>query len=609
VIYFSFTGEVMHIKSAILLSFAVIIVFISPTEVFSYQPAIQNESLIQYIVDLSNEIYDSISPMPDRSVVYDSKGKLRLKILLSPWGELKDAYVSESSDSTELDEASLKAVWMYQRYQPFPEALGEKDRWIDIPIIFDTKDTFHAKLPSPKSLDVRDLGLNDAVDLALENSTVTRIAKEEIALSRLKIREARRALFPAASFSYLETTGKTTANIQDFTDKEYKLKFEYPLYYGWRLKYAVEQAVSNMKASTENYDKVLQDLRLEVEMSFYSYMASSINVGLQRSLLKETGTVFDTAKKRFELELSTKAEFLQVKSQMKQINYQVASSENDLSLARLVLQQAMGVEDSKEIDTLVDVDMTDLKPVYIDVGLEECMDLASRYRPDLKAKKHMVEFNEYNRKIALSKDQLKVDLTGNYGKSGGAYESEDLTMENDWYFGIKFSKPLGGNTLSTVYTEDETSEKHGQTSRTESTSQSVEFNFLDNLQSFSEKKSSQIALDKAREELREAEDNVLREVKEAHLDYRKGFIQANANLNKIKYREEELKIAKARSELNEIPFSELMQAHMNLTDEKSYYIELMGSLYQSMAKLNKATGYALFLDSENFMLANVGKIK
>ncbi len=599
----------MHIKSAILLSFAVIIVFISPTEVFSYQPAIQNESLIQYIVDLSNEIYDSISPMPDRSVVYDSKGKLRLKILLSPWGELKDAYVSESSDSTELDEASLKAVWMYQRYQPFPEALGEKDRWIDIPIIFDTKDTFHAKLPSPKSLDVRDLGLNDAVDLALENSTVTRIAKEEIALSRLKIREARRALFPAASFSYLETTGKTTANIQDFTDKEYKLKFEYPLYYGWRLKYAVEQAVSNMKASTENYDKVLQDLRLEVEMSFYSYMASSINVGLQRSLLKETGTVFDTAKKRFELELSTKAEFLQVKSQMKQINYQVASSENDLSLARLVLQQAMGVEDSKEIDTLVDVDMTDLKPVYIDVGLEECMDLASRYRPDLKAKKHMVEFNEYNRKIALSKDQLKVDLTGNYGKSGGAYESEDLTMENDWYFGIKFSKPLGGNTLSTVYTEDETSEKHGQTSRTESTSQSVEFNFLDNLQSFSEKKSSQIALDKAREELREAEDNVLREVKEAHLDYRKGFIQANANLNKIKYREEELKIAKARSELNEIPFSELMQAHMNLTDEKSYYIELMGSLYQSMAKLNKATGYALFLDSENFMLANVGKIK
>ena len=47
-----------------------------------------------------------------------------------------------------------------------------------------------------------------------------------------------------------------------------------------------------------------------------------------------------------------------------------------------------------------------------------------------------------------------------------------------------------------------------------------------------------------------------------------------------------------------------MQAYMNLTDETAFYVEALGSLYQSFAKLNKATGYSLFVDDENFKLAN-----
>jgi len=625
-IYFSLTGEVMHIKQLILLSLVVIIaIFSSPIGAFSYQSTIQNNSIVQYIVDLSKDIYNSITPNPDEGMIRGTRGHLRLKILLSPWGELKDAYIVQSSGNTQLDEAFLKAVWMHERYQPFPEGLGDRDRWIDVPIIFDVDTSRGGLRPRSKqtsrlrsknilraseaSREVTGLGLNEAVDIALENSMLTKIAMEEIDLSRLKIREAKRALFPTASLNYIETTGETTGTTQDFTDKEYKVKFEYPLYYGWQLKYAVEQAISNMKASRQNYDKVVQDLRLEVELAFYSYLAGKINVNLQRALLKEAEEVFDTAKKRYSLDLSTSAEFLKVESQIKQISYQVTSTRNELDLARLTLQQALSLRDPKEVDELINIntDIADLKPVYIDMRLRECMDLASRFRPDLKAKERMMEFNEYGRKIALSKDQLRVDFTGTYGKSGGAYESEDLTMDEDWYVGIKLSKPLGGNTLSTVYTEDDTSEKHGQTSRTKSISKSVEFGLLDNLQSFSEKKSSEIALKKAMDELKETEENAFKEVKESYLGYKKGFIQVSANLNKIKYREEELKVAKARCELNDIPFSELIQAHMNLTDEKSFYIESIGSLYQSLAKLNKATGYALFLDSENFMLANAGK--
>ncbi|MDP2920956.1 MAG: TolC family protein [Candidatus Omnitrophota bacterium] len=610
----------MRKKHAILLYLFVIIIVtaISPTVSSIYsQP---NEDIIQYITDLSKDI-SRIIPSPDPSILYNSNGEVKLKLLLSPWGELKDVYVSESSGNPDLDNLCLKTAWTYERYQPFPEKLGEKDLWIDVPIIFDVDSSRLVQTPSAPGLartiseypgekrqegKIANLGLNSAVDIALENHMAAKIAQDEMELSRLKIREARRALYPAASLNYAETTGKTTASTQDFTDKEYKLKFEYPLYYGWKLRYAVEQAITSMKASTSNYDKVLQDLRLEVELAFYSYMVSKMDVKLQHKLQEDTEAIFSIAKKRFEAGLITRAEFMQVETQVQQINYQIISSENELTIAKLALSQAVNMGSSEKALEIIDVDTEkDLEPVMVDVSLDECMDLAFKARPDLKMREYMKEFSDYERKIVESKNQLKVDLTGTYGKSGGAYQSESLNMADDWYLGFKVTKPLGGNTAAVTYTKDQTSQKHGQSTRTESVSKAFELGLLDNIQHFSEEKSAEIGFKKAQDELDQLKDSIFKEVKETFLGYKKGQAQIATNINKVKYKEEELKIAKARAELNEMSLSELIQAHISLTDERSYYLEAVGSLLQSLAKLNKATGFSLFIDDENFKLANV----
>ena len=604
----------MQIKRIILFYFFVFtaVTAIEPTISSTYSQS--QEDITQYIIDLSKDIYSSV-PKPDQSILLNSKGEVRLKLLLSPWGELKDVYISESSDNKELDNLCLKTVWMYKRYQPFPEKLGDKDLWIDVPIVFENHGTYaeiesdlkspFAKARGTNAEDNKRQGINNAIDIALENHMAAKIAQEEIELSRLKIREARRALYPAASLNYLETTGKTSGVTQPFTDREYKLKFEYPVYYGWRLRYAVEQAASNMKASTFNYDKVLQDMRLEVETTFYTYIATKMNLKLHKSLLEEAGKILSIAKKRFDAGLVTKSEYMQVESQFKQVNYQIVSSENEVAMARLNLMQAMNVKDGdKSIDDIDKYQEKDLEPIGIDIALDECMDLALKFRPDLKSKEYGLEANDYERKIVESKNQLRVDLTGTYGRSGGAYESEILSLRPDWYLGFKMTKPLGGNTVSAGFTKEKTSPKHGESTRTQADSKSLEMGLLNNMQQFSEEKSAEIGYRKAMDEVGQAKDNIAKEVKDAYLSYKKGLVQISSNLNKIKYKEEELKIAKARAELNEVSLSELLQANMSFIDEKGYYIEALGSLYQSLAKLNKATGYSLFLDDENFELAN-----
>lgn len=622
----------MRIKRIILLYLSVVIVVtvFSPTVSFSYIP--KEEIIAQYMIDLSNDIYASIEK-PQRSVLSDSRGELKLELFLSPWGELRDVRVSESSGNKELDNVCLKAVWIYDRYQPFPEALGDNDRWIDVPIIFKSdkgvdvlekhseedknsqgfegepwfSDSSFKSEEKPEALTefFIGMGIDEAVDIALENDMAASIAQEEIGLSRLKTREARRSLYPAASLNILQTTGKTDGFAQDFTDKEYKIKFEHPLYYGWRLKYAVEQAMANAKASSYNYDNVRQDLRMEIEVAFYSYLAAKANVKLQESLLKDTREIFDKAKKRFDMGLSTNAEFMRVESQMKQIGYQIYSGKNDMEMAKLTLMQAMNIKDMENLaDIDIDLESFDkFSPIELDISLENCVDLAFKSRPDLRMKEYMLDFNEYERKITLAKDQFKVDLTGTYGKSGGAYEGDPLNMDRDWYIGFKASKPLGGNSMAASYTKEETSVKHGQSTTTESISRSLEFGILDNLKSFSEKKSAVIAMKKAAEELENIKNTIFKEVKESYLNYKKGIIQTKTNFNKIKQKEEELKIAKAHAELNETSDSELLRAHIELTDERSFYIEALGSLYQSLARLNKASGYSLFLDNDSFRLA------
>ena len=144
----------MHKKGAALLYLFVIITVaaIRPTVSFPYdQP---KEEITQYITTISKDIYNSTN-ISDRNIIYSSNGEVKLKVLLSPWGELKDAYVSESSGNKDLDSLCLKAIWVHERYQPFPEEMGEKDLWVEVPIIFESTKQAQETLTLPSPINGR----------------------------------------------------------------------------------------------------------------------------------------------------------------------------------------------------------------------------------------------------------------------------------------------------------------------------------------------------------------------------------------------------------------------------------------------------------------------
>ena len=245
----------------------------------------------------------------------------------------------------------------------------------------------------------------------------------------------------------------------------------------------------------------------------------------------------------------------------------------------------MGLEGSGDISADYSLDY---KERVID--LNECLLLAYQNRPELHLQELLNEAGEYELRIAKSKDDFKIDLTGFYGSSGGAYKTEPLDLDDDWYLGIKMSKPLGINTGTYSFTQNQTSPKLGQNERTAGTSQTLEFAILDNLSGLSEKQSAYVNLLKAESELVEMEKNVNLEVREAYNNYQKAVFQIKNTKEKIRFREEEVKILELQAALNEVLLSQVLEAKTKLADERALYHQAIASYKTALANLNQAIG-------------------
>lgn len=427
------------------------------------------------------------------------------------------------------------------------------------------------------------LSLNECLQVATYNHMPLMVAGEEVRLNQMKINEAKRALYPSATAKAVRTDGESSG--VEFIEETYGLQVEQPLYYGGRLKLTLRQAQINREVAQSKYDKAEAELVAKVTEKFFSLVTSQLNLQDQLQLIDESRQIRLLTKKKYKMELITQLELLNVETQSNQIEYQLSVGVKDFEIARLNLLQAMGVGTNNEISA----DYTlDYKERIID--LNECLLLAYQNRPELHMHELLNEASEYEVKIAKSKDKFKVDLSGFFGTSAGAFVTEPLDFDDDWFLGLKMSKPLGTSTSNYSFAQNQTSPKVGQSTRTGGTSHTVEFNILNNYAGLSEKQSAYVSLLKAETELIEMEKSINVEVREAYNNYQKSIFQIKNTTEKIRFRREEVKILEMQASLNEALSSQVLEAKVKFADEKALYHQAIASYKTALANLNKTIG-------------------
>jgi outer membrane protein TolC len=464
---------------------------------------------------------------------------------------------------------------------------------VDIrPILPDTQpEKVEVKFPDSVNREEKRIeNLDDCLRIAKANSKTLEIAKQDVRLAELKVREAARGLYPSL-LAKMDRTDGTIKSLETggvdagFRETEFGLQIGQPLYQGGKLKYTLTQARVSLEIARKKYEKTEQDLIFEVKKAYYNLVSSRANLYEQEKLLLTAESILEEVKKKYKLNLVTNEEYLNVQSQYNQVYYQKISQEKDYSLSLLTLKQLLNVDEQISVEVDTHLDFQDLA-----ISLENCLELAGKYRPDLGTSRLAVDFGELGKKIARSDQKFKIDVSGFYGKGGGAYKTEELEISDSWYAGIKISKSLGGSTISSSYTSDQTNPKLGQSARTESNTGSVTFSFLDNLKNLAEEKEADIEYQKAVNELEETEKKVESEVREAYFNYEKSLIQLEAISKEIEFRKEGARIAREKGKLNLAPNSEVLATEINLTNAQTSYNEALAYYHMALASLNKAMG-------------------
>lgn len=429
--------------------------------------------------------------------------------------------------------------------------------------------------------------LKGALEIGVSNNPSIKIAIDEIELAKLKKWEALRAIYPGLTAKYEQTRGDAIreTGVPEFDEKTFGLQLNQSLYYGRKLISTYRQAKHNYEIAKLKYDDLMLSFVFEVKKAYYNVIKQEKSKKLFKELSKNIKKDIKSSRKRYKMNLSTKIEYLTAETINKQISYNVSSLSMDLNLARLQLLHLLTLRK----ETPVKIDLY-LPFSEIKAKLSQALRIAALKKPNLRIAQKEMEVGELGEIIGNSSNAFKVDLTGFAGRSGGAYKTETLEMGEDYSAGIRISKPFGGNTLNTSFMFDKTSEKLGQTTRTQSKSGSASLSLLDNIKGYSDSLEGRIGLKQAQIKLLGARNDVEKDVRESFFNLEKSILQVKATREEMNLAKEEVVATKIKKDLNLSQISELISSKLKLANSRKSYYEALAFFNTSLAALNKAVG-------------------
>lgn len=446
------------------------------------------------------------------------------------------------------------------------------------------------------------LSLDDCVAIAVKNHIPLQIAQKSMKLAELRVFEARRNMLPSASITFEEGHGRV--NDLAYISRKQFIEGQQPVFHGGELYYTMKQAEVNTQITKNDYQKIKNELILQVKKGYYALCKAKGNLKLQVELSKEVERIFDMARKAFEAGVASKLEFLNVSSQAGQAKYQFTAAEGDVSVADLILKQAMNIDprDALEIND-------DLEFKKVTVDFEKVLNAAALNRPEMKINSLMIDYYNYGKGVSKAKGWPKIDLMGQWGLGKDEYASPDQSnlpdggdrkLEQQWYAGVKASMPFWGSTGEVARTMEHWPPVVSSYHTTISDTTTWKFKILDKLDYYSDKQLAEIDFDKARQELNKIRQDIALEARESCFNYQKAVIQADTAANKVRYQEKDLEFTKMKRGMDEVQDSNVIESMIKLAQERFGYLQALADCHTSLAGINKAIGVDdYFKDAQN----------
>jgi outer membrane protein TolC len=310
------------------------------------------------------------------------------------------------------------------------------------------------------------------VRTALAENPSLSLAQKDVAISNARRRISTASLFPALSLKADDTRGRSDedqGNVS-FVQRSYGIQATQTLFSGGKLWADWRRSSLGAEVSRLQLEKQRLEVRHAVAEAYWRVVALEKSMSIYNEAHRRLQEDLEKAV-RHELSASRNAriELLTVRVQNRQCESALAETDEKLNDARTALLDALG--EVRQIPFQVPLEIPS-NPVRVEE--EEALRLARSHRLEWKIAEKMMKSAALSRRVTQSAYFPRVDLNGFWGRSGAAFVATDpLEYRRDWNAGVRVTWPLMGNTFLYSAYRDKTSPKLGESSRTETESQSV----------------------------------------------------------------------------------------------------------------------------------------
>jgi len=439
------------------------------------------------------------------------------------------------------------------------------------------------------------LKLEECIKTGMDSSLTLKTAEKQVKLAKIRLWEARRKLAPALKAKWEESSGEIYAN--KYEGRKAVVEASQPVFHGGELINTVNQANVNLEIVKNDYDRIKNDIILKVEKAYYSLDKAIKFLEVQAKIYDRAKTLDGFIDKGYQSGAISKLEFLNVRSKYNQINFQYISAEEDISLAKLILQQAMNTEEDLDIEPAGEPE------IKSDISLDNCYTLAYTNRPEMKINYLMSEYYLYEKKIARSGGWPKLDAMGSYGYSAEDFRDAELKAGHklgpEWYAGVKVSVPFFGSTLGYSLTREHWQPVVASFHGTDSLTHTTTFSVLDNLKYYSDVTEADIGFERAKEEYNKVKQEISLEVKETFFKYKKAMLQTEVAKSKVEFQRKQVEFLEAKREFDEAPVSNVLEEMVRLGEEEFSLLQSITDYYIAVKSLNKAVGIVGYFDKKD----------
>ena len=444
------------------------------------------------------------------------------------------------------------------------------------------------------------LTLDECIEIAVKKHIPLQVAKKQLDLANFRLLEAVRKVGPTATLKFEGSKGVVVR--RPYRSTKYQAEMKQPIFYGGELWIAVTQAKKNVEIVKNDYNRIRNELVLQVKKAYYSLDKAIKARRVQEELEKDAGALYSAIKSGYEASVVPQVEYLEVSSQYNQAQFQVISATEDVSIANLILQQAMCINDEIAIAEVP-------APKVIDLNLEECFGLAYYNRPELIISRLSIEYFECDKKIMRARANWpRVDFIGSYGNMKEDFIRESLERlplvvagntggprdPRNWgpefYFGTTISLPIWGSTAGYSYTNEHWQPIVRTVHETSSETHMITLKLFDKLEDISSVKEADIEYLRAHDELRKKKQEVELEVRETFFKYKKAVLLMNVARSKVAFQSKQVEIFDIRREMGETPVSDVIEEMIKLAEERFSLLQAIADYFISVATLNKAIG-------------------